>query len=78
MDPATNLPVDIARFAIGDSFNDFTTSSRSMKVTKDFTHDTDSGPKTVEIVAHALEVGISPSKLARALAPSSQRQQKEG
>jgi hypothetical protein len=67
IDPATNLPVDIAQFTIANSFNDFTMSSRNMKVTKDFTYDTDSGPTTVEIIAHALEVEISRSKFAQAL-----------
>ena len=67
MDPSTNLPVDIARLAIADSLDGFTVSTRGMEMTKDFVYNTGIGSKTVEIVAHALEVEISRSKFTQAL-----------
>lgn len=68
IDPITNLSVDIGQFTIANSFDGFTTSARDTKMMKDFTYNADSGPRTVEIVAHVLEVEICRSKSARALA----------
>jgi len=67
VNPATNVSVDIARFAITNPSDSFTTSSRSTNVTKGFVYDTDSGPTTVEIVAHALDVEISHSRLTQGI-----------
>ena len=67
IDPSTNLPIDMARFAIANSVDGYTISSRAMNITKDFTFNTDSGLATAEILAYALEVGIGHSKFTRAL-----------
>lgn len=67
IDPSTNLSIDIARFAVADSFDGFTVSSRGMDFTMDFTYDPGNGSTTVEILAHALEIGISRSGFTRAL-----------
>jgi len=67
IDPSTNLPIDMARFAIADSVDGYAISSRAMNITKDFTYNTDSGLTTAEILAHALEVGIGRSKFTQAL-----------
>lgn len=67
VDPSTNLPIDMARFAIANSVDGYTITSRTTNITKDFTYNTDSGPTTTEILAHGLEVGISRSGFTQAL-----------
>ena len=70
MDPSTNLPVDIAQFAIADSFDGLTISSHTVNITKNFTYNTGGGSIMVEVVARALEVEISRSKFMRGLTMS--------
>ena len=65
--PSTNLSIDIARFAIADTFDGFTISTRGMNVTKDFIYNAGKGLTTTEILAHALEVGISRSNFTQGL-----------
>lgn len=67
IDPATNVSLGIAQFAIGNSLSRFTISSRGRNVVRAFAYDTGSGATTVEIEARALEVEISRSKLPQAL-----------
>jgi hypothetical protein len=67
IDPTTNVSVRIARFAVRNSLDGFTMTSRGRNVAEAFTYDTGSGTTTVEIEAHALEVEIRRSKLPQAL-----------
>jgi len=67
IDPSTNSSVDIARFAVADFLDGFTISSLGMNVTKAFTYNAGGGSTTVEILARALEVGISRSKFSQGL-----------
>jgi len=67
VDPATNLSVDIGRFAVANSLDWFTISSRSARAVEGFTYDTASGPTTVEMGSSTLEVEIRRSESAKAL-----------
>jgi len=67
VDPVTNLSVNIAQFAIVNSLDGFTISSRGAEAMKRFNYDTDGGPKTVEIESRALDVQIRHSKSAKML-----------
>lgn len=67
LNPATNQSVDIARFSVPDPPSGFVMSSSDTEVAKQFTYDTDDGPKTVEIKSRMLTIGVRYSTFALAL-----------
>ena len=60
INPADNLPVDIARFSVPSSPNGFTVSSRfhSTYVPNQFTYNTGNGSETIQVNSRALSIVI--------------------